>query len=165
MKLVACFFKPQAMERLRRYPVIGGMLLARLLVGLAIVLGSPVLANAESLVVRIDLSRQRMNVSVDGQNRYSWPVSTGRPGYSTPIGTFKPKRLERVWYSTKYESAPMPYSIFFYGGFAIHGTEDVRHLGRPVSHGCVRLHPKNARALYNMVRRYGMRSTLIRIQR
>lgn len=115
--------------------------------------------------VRIDLSAQRMQVSIDGRSAYSWPVSTARPGYRTPTGTFHPIRLERVWYSTIYDSAPMPYSIFFSGGYAIHGTTEIRNLGRPVSHGCVRLHPANAQTLFNLVRKYGSRSTLITITR
>lgn len=115
--------------------------------------------------VRIDLSEQRMRVSINGRSTYSWPVSTARPGYRTPTGTFHPIRLERVWYSTIYDSAPMPYSIFFSGGYAIHGTTEVRNLGRPVSHGCVRLHPANAQTLFNLVRKHGMRNTLITITR
>jgi lipoprotein-anchoring transpeptidase ErfK/SrfK len=58
----------------------------------------------------------------------------------------------------------MPHSVFFVGGYAIHGTEYVRALGRPASHGCVRLHPDNAAQLYSLVEEYGAGNTLIRIQ-
>jgi lipoprotein-anchoring transpeptidase ErfK/SrfK len=112
-------------------------------------------AMAASVVARIDLSSQRMNVFVDGKQRYSWPVSTARSGYSTPVGTFRPQRLERMWYSRKYHMSPMPHSIFFLGGYAIHGTDAVGRLGRPASHGCVRLHPSNAATLYSLVRQSG----------
>jgi lipoprotein-anchoring transpeptidase ErfK/SrfK len=112
-------------------------------------------AMASSVVARIDLSSQRMNVFVDGKQRYSWPVSTARSGYSTPVGTFRPQRLERMWYSRKYHMSPMPHSIFFLGGYAIHGTDAVGRLGRPASHGCVRLHPSNAATLYSLVRQSG----------
>lgn len=122
-------------------------------------------AAGSSLAVRIDLSSQRMQVRIGGRPAYTWAVSTARPGYRTPTGRFHPIRLERVWYSTIYDSAPMPYSIFFYGGYAIHGTYDIRNLGRAVSHGCVRLHPANAQTLYNLVRRYGPGNTLITITR
>jgi len=120
---------------------------------------------AKSVSVTIDVSQQRMHVSLHGRRAYSWRISTARRGYRTPIGTYRPVRLERVWYSTKYDNAPMPYSIFFHGGYAIHGTNDLRNLGRPVSHGCVRLHPKNAKTLFNLVRRHGRSGVRIRVRR
>ena len=122
-------------------------------------------AAATSVSVSIDLSSQHMRVSVGGKQRYAWAVSTARPGYRTPTGRYHPVRLERTWYSTIYDNAPMPYSIFFRGGYAIHGTTEVRNLGRPVSHGCVRLAPGNARTLFNLVLKYGRANTLITIQR
>jgi lipoprotein-anchoring transpeptidase ErfK/SrfK len=118
---------------------------------------------ATSVSVRIDLSAQRMQVSIGGRSAYNWAVSTARPGYRTPTGRFHPIRLERIWYSSIYDSAPMPYSIFFHGGYAIHGTYEIRNLGRAVSHGCVRLHPANAQTLFNLVRKYGAGNTLIMI--
>ena len=108
-------------------------------------------AMASSIEARIDLSSQRMKVYVDGRQRYSWPVSTARSGYRTPTGTFRPQRLERMWYSRKYHMSPMPHSIFFLGGYAIHGTTATGRLGRPVSHGCVRLSQGNAKRLYDLV--------------
>lgn len=122
-------------------------------------------AAAAKVDIGIDLSQQQMRVSVLGRAAYRWAVSTARPGYHTPTGTFHPIRLERTWYSTIYNNAPMPYSIFFYGGYAIHGTTEISKLGRPVSHGCVRLHPDNARILFNLVVRYGKANTSIRITR
>ena len=108
-------------------------------------------AMASSIVARVDLSEQRMQVFVDGHQRYSWPVSTARRGYRTPVGTFRPQRLEVKWYSRKYHMSPMPHSIFFLGGYAIHGTNVVTRLGTPASHGCVRLHPSNAATLFSLV--------------
>ena len=108
-------------------------------------------AMASSIVARIDLSEQRMHVYVNGAQRYVWPVSTARRGYVTPVGTYRPQRLARMWYSKKYHKSPMPHSIFFRGGYAIHGTYSTRYLGRPASHGCVRLHPSNAATLYSLV--------------
>jgi lipoprotein-anchoring transpeptidase ErfK/SrfK len=124
------------------------MIVALALAALLIVSSRP--AAAAKVDVRIDLSQQQMRVSVRGRPTYRWRVSTARPGYRTPTGTFHPIRLERTWYSTIYHHAPMPFSIFFYGGYAIHGTNETGRLGRPVSHGCVRLHPSNARALFNL---------------
>jgi lipoprotein-anchoring transpeptidase ErfK/SrfK len=54
----------------------------------------------------------------------------------------------------------MPYSIFFTpAGHAIHGSESVKLLGKPVSHGCVRLDPKNASVLYDLVLAEGLENT------
>ena len=66
-----------------------------------------------------------------------------------------------MWYSRKYDMSPMPHSVFFYGGFAIHGTGYIKRLGTPASHGCVRLHPANATLFYDLVRSYGMANTQI----
>jgi lipoprotein-anchoring transpeptidase ErfK/SrfK len=115
------------------------------------------------LVVQIDKSSQRMAVSVDGMTRYNWPVSTGRSGYGTPSGVFRPQLMARHWFSRKYYNAPMPHAIFFYYGFAIHGTNDLARLGGPASHGCVRLHPSHAAALFALVQRNGSRNTRIEI--
>jgi lipoprotein-anchoring transpeptidase ErfK/SrfK len=106
-----------------------------------------------------------MDVFVDGRARYSWPVSTARRGYRTPTGTFRPQAMKTWHRSTIYDGSPMPHSIFFHGGYAIHGSYETKHLGRPASHGCVRLHPSNAAALYSLVRRYGSGNTVIKITR
>lgn len=113
------------------------------------------------IVARIDISKQTMTVSENGNVLYSWAVSTARSGYRTPRGSFRPIRMHRMWYSRKYDNAPMPYSIFFHGGYAIHGTDALASLGRPASHGCIRLHPQNARTLYNLVKAHGPRNTRI----
>jgi lipoprotein-anchoring transpeptidase ErfK/SrfK len=113
------------------------------------------------VVVHISKSNQRMTVSVDGEVRYSWAVSTGRRGYGTPSGSFRPKMLARRWYSRKYYRSPMPYSIFYHRGYAIHGTMHVSRLGGPASHGCIRLHPANAAVLFALVRSRGSGGTRI----
>lgn len=114
------------------------------------------------LSVVIDLSAQRMSVRGAGA-AYDWPVSTARRGYRTPTGTFRPQALERMHYSSLYDNAPMPHSIFFRGNYAIHGTNHIKSLGRPASHGCVRLAPGNARVLFDLVRGVGMGNVTIRI--
>lgn len=116
-----------------------------------------------SVAVRIDLSQQTMSVVVDGTDLATWPVSTARRGYRTPVGSYKPYSLERMHYSKLYDYTPMPYSIFFRGGYAIHGTSEIRKLGRPVSHGCVRLSPANARSLFELVQSHGRQDTTIEI--
>jgi lipoprotein-anchoring transpeptidase ErfK/SrfK len=120
---------------------------------------------ATSVVASISLSKQRMSVTVNGIPRYYWLVSTARRGYRTPVGSFRPHRLERMWYSRKYDMSPMPHSVFFRGGYAVHGTNHVKRLGAPASHGCVRLAPGNAATLYGLVRKYGMANTRIIVRR
>ena len=110
-------------------------------------------ASAE-VVARVSTSRQAMQVYVDGTLAYVWPVSTARPGYFTPAGHYRVRRMERMWYSRKYDMSPMPHALFFRGGYAIHGTYAVGHLGRPASHGCIRLSPAHARILFGLVQRY-----------
>jgi hypothetical protein len=115
-----------------------------------------------SVRIEIDKSAQLMTVSVDGAHRYSWPVSTGRAGYATPSGTYRPFRLEVDHYSKEWDDAPMPHSIFFTKeGHAIHGSYETRRLGRPASHGCVRLAPKNAATLFALVQRHGLGNTTV----
>jgi lipoprotein-anchoring transpeptidase ErfK/SrfK len=123
---------------------------------------SPV-AYAPIVNVVIDISSQSMSVRVNGWYYGQWKVSTARSGYYTPRGVYRVQRTARVYYSKKYDNAPMPNSVFFKGGYAIHGSYHVKYLGRPASHGCVRLHPSNAAKLYYLVQRYGARSTRIMI--
>jgi lipoprotein-anchoring transpeptidase ErfK/SrfK len=120
-------------------------------------------AAAQAVLVRIDLSDQRMAVSRDGQPLYEWPVSTARAGKVTPTGLFEPQSLVRFHRSTIYNNAPMPWSIFFSGNYAIHGTTEVARLGTPASAGCVRLHPDDAQVLWELVREVGRSETLIEI--
>ncbi len=110
-------------------------------------------AKAE-VVIDVNLATQTMHVA-SATGEYDWPVSTARAGFTTPRGHFAPTGLERMHYSKKYHNSPMPYSIFFRGGYAIHGTYATSALGVPASHGCVRLSPAHARMLYEMVQREG----------
>jgi lipoprotein-anchoring transpeptidase ErfK/SrfK len=114
-----------------------------------------------TVLVQISRATQTMEVSVDGTPRYHWRVSTGQRGLATPAGTFHPRSLARHWFSRKYHNSPMPHSIFFHGGIAIHGTYETAWLGRPVSHGCVRLFPRAAATLFELVQREGMQATTI----
>jgi lipoprotein-anchoring transpeptidase ErfK/SrfK len=140
-------------------------LLWSVLVAAAIVLASSGLSRASaSVLVYIDKSSQRMDVVVDGVQRFRWPISTGRGGFSTPSGMYHPQMLARSWFSRRYYNSPMPYSIFFHRGYAIHGTYELSRLGGPASHGCVRLHPYNAAILFSLVREEGLRNTRIVVQ-
>jgi lipoprotein-anchoring transpeptidase ErfK/SrfK len=113
------------------------------------------------IVVTIDVSSQRMTVRLDGWPYAYWKVSTAREGYHTPRGKFRVQRTARVYFSKKYDNAPMPNAVFFKGGYAIHGTYSVRQLGRPASHGCVRLDPDHAEELYELVQEYGPRAATV----
>jgi hypothetical protein len=105
--------------------------------------------------ISVNLATQRMNVTTSSGESYNWAISSGRMGFVTPRGTYRPQSLRRMHYSSKYNNAPMPHSIFFHKGWAIHGTSAVGALGRPASHGCIRLAPGNAAKLFNMVQRQG----------
>ncbi|MEX0344009.1 MAG: L,D-transpeptidase [Rhizobiaceae bacterium] len=122
---------------------------------LAVILGASTTAMAASLVAHVDISAQTMTVKKYGRVVHRWKVSTARRGYVTPRGTWRPTRMHTMWHSRKYDMSPMPHSIFYYKGYAIHGTNAISRLGRPASHGCVRLHPANARKLFSMVKQVG----------
>lgn len=123
--------------------------------------GSGTAHAANKVVAHIDISDQRMEVLVDGRSTFLWKVSTAGKGYVTPRGSFKPTRLEEMWYSRKYDMSPMPHSVFFKGGYAVHATNAVKRLGTPASHGCIRLHPDNAADFYQLVRTFGPSNTSI----
>ena len=120
-------------------------------------------AKAARVVAHVDISQQKMKVYQNGRLKYIWPVSTARPGKVTPTGQWKGKWLSKNHRSSRYNNAPMPYSIFYSGNFAIHGTNQINRLGRPASAGCVRLHPDNARVLFNLATRYGVKNVKVRI--
>ena len=117
------------------------------------------------VLARVDLSDQKMYVYVDEKLEYVFPISSGRGSYHTPTGQWNAAWLSRYHRSKKYHNAPMPYSVFFYRGYAVHGTTDIRHLGAPASHGCIRLHPDNAKIFFSLVQENGKASTLISIVR
>ncbi|QIJ76980.1 L,D-transpeptidase family protein [Methylobacterium sp. NI91] len=119
---------------------------------------------AADVRIRVDQTSQRMSVSVDGRQLYHWPVSTGLLGHRTPNGSFRALRMEGAYFSRKYDNAPMPHAVFFTSvGHAIHGTRHVRRLGRAASHGCVRLSPSNAAALFSIVEAEGLGNTQISV--
>lgn len=111
------------------------------------------------VAVTINLSTQTMHVRSKA-GTYTWRVSTARAGYATPRGRYRPTLLKRMHYSRKYNMSPMPHAIFFNGGYAIHGTYETRKLGRPASHGCIRLAPRHAARLFEMVKSEGATITI-----
>jgi lipoprotein-anchoring transpeptidase ErfK/SrfK len=116
-----------------------------------------------TLTAKIDLAKQTMVVTEDGDVKYSWPISSGAEEFPTPRGTFHPQWVAKMWYSRKYDNAPMPNAVFISGGVAIHATQHVGSLGRPASHGCIRLAPGNAKTFYNLVAKHGLKLTRVSI--
>lgn len=116
-----------------------------------------------AIVARIDLSDQTMTVYVAERLAYTFKVSTARRGYITPVGRYQALWLSPKHRSRKYDNAPMPWAVFFHGGYAVHGTTEIRRLGKPASHGCVRLHPDNARTFFSLVKDAGIEATLITV--
>ena len=116
--------------------------------------------STSAVLITVDKSKQRMTVFLDGVEKYVWPVSTGQAGYSTPSGTYTATSMNEIWYSKEWDNAPMPHSVFFRkDGYAIHGSHEVKTLGRPASHGCVRISPENAATLYALVKKIGLKNT------
>lgn len=114
-----------------------------------------------SLIARVNLTTQTMQIVVHGKSLHSWKISSGRDGYLTPVGNFKPDWMSKMWYSKQYDNAPMPHAVFFKGGAAIHATNSIGSLGQPASHGCVRLAPANAETFYKLVTRHGLTMTRV----
>jgi lipoprotein-anchoring transpeptidase ErfK/SrfK len=122
----------------------------------------PLSPNPKQILVNIDKSTQEATVFVDGVEQYTWKVSTGKPGHITPSGTYTATSMNEIWYSKEWDNAPMPHAVFFMkDGHAIHGTTEVKNLGKPASHGCVRLAPENATILYDLVKENGLQNTQV----
>ena len=114
------------------------------------------------ILINIDKTKQQMTVFLDGVEKYDWPVSTGRAGYSTPSGTYTATSMNEIWYSKQWDNSPMPHSVFFIkDGHAIHGTYEAKTLGKPVSHGCVRISLAHATTLYALVKKNGLENTQV----
>jgi lipoprotein-anchoring transpeptidase ErfK/SrfK len=136
----------------------------KMLLGLGVALSMISHGALAGVEVTIHKPTQIMRVHVDGVETYVWDVSTAVRGYRTPAGTYKPYWLDKHHYSSIYDNAPMPYSIFFHGGYAIHGTTELSMLGRPASHGCVRLDPAHAAMLFRLIQERGMSATDIKVE-
>lgn len=134
---------------------------AALVVSAALLL--PGMAVAERVVARVSITDQTLKVFHEGRLLYTWSVSTAKAGKVTPTGIYEPEFLSRHHKSRLYNNAPMPFAIFYDGDYAIHGTDQISRLGKPASHGCVRLHPDNAKILFEMVKWEGMENVRVEI--
>jgi lipoprotein-anchoring transpeptidase ErfK/SrfK len=118
-----------------------------------------------TVLAHIKLSEQRLHLYVDGEKKHVWKISGGKhPGW-TRAGTFRPYFLSRHHRSRLFRGAPMPYAVFYDSHWAVHGTNAIRRLGKPASHGCVRLHPKNAAIFFNLIQKYGKKNSVIWIEK
>ncbi len=117
-----------------------------------------------TMTANIDLTSQTITIAENGVVQHTWAISSGTRSHATPRGTFRPQWTAKMWYSRKYDNAPMPHAVFIHGGVAIHATYATGMLGRPASHGCIRLHPKNAKTFYNLVQRHGLKNVRVTIQ-
>jgi len=115
---------------------------------------------ARAANIEVDIPSQRMKVRTAAGELLVWPVSTAARGFVTPTGVYRPYQLQKMHYSKKYNMAPMPHSIFFHEGYAIHGASAVGQLGRPASHGCIRLAPAHAARLFSIVKLEGAAITI-----
>lgn len=139
--------------------------LSAIVVAFCLVLFQTQTALSANLVAQVSLASQTMVVTQNGVVKYRWRVSTGRKGFGTPTGAWSAKWTSRNHRSRKYNNAPMPYAVFFKGGYAVHATYETKRLGRPASHGCVRLHPNNAATFFQMAKNNGLSNTRIVITR
>lgn len=117
-----------------------------------------------TLKINVDLSEQKLTVLENGALKYTWTISTGKSSaFPTPVGTFTPQWMTPMWYSRQWSWTPMPYAIFINEGVAIHATSEISKLGQPASKGCIRLSLANAKTLFKMVSRHGMKATRVSI--
>lgn len=113
-------------------------------------LWAPEIAPEGPVLVVINRRSQRLIVYRNGIPIGISTVSTGRPGYTTPTGTYRILQRRVEHYSSLYRNAPMPYmQRLTWGGIALHGGQLP---GYPASHGCIRLPREFARLLYGITR-------------
>ncbi len=113
----------------------------------------------------VDLTRQRLEVKSPKLNT-EFKISSGLlPAHGTPGSgkCYGPDSVESMHYSSLYNNAPMPNTVFFNGNIALHGTSAANEalLGKPASHGCVRLSRANSRIVFNLVRENGKPNVVI----
>lgn len=100
--------------------------------------------------IEVQLASQRLIAWQDGRVRMSTLISSGLPRTPTVRGTF---RIQRKYRRVRmrgpgYDLPNVPYTLFFYRGYALHGTYWHNNFGRPMSHGCVNMPTVRAAWLY-----------------
>jgi len=112
--------------------------------------------NQSGDLIEVSIAKQRLTAWRDGKVVYRFVISTGRPGYETPPGHYKVlEKYENRW-SRKW-SVWMPYAMRWYQGYFIHQLPHkdgssynigASKLGKPDSHGCVRVNVGDAETLF-----------------
>lgn len=123
-------------------------------------------AQLAAVRVKVNLGTQRLSVEGPGVSKV-FRISSGlAPKNGTPGSgkCFAPDFIETMHYSSLYNKAPMPNSVFFNGNIAIHGTEAEHLLGKPASHGCIRLSKADAKTLFEAVKANGKAKTSICVE-
>ena len=114
------------------------------------------------VLISVDKSAQQMSVSVDGVPRYRFAVSTGRAGYGN---------AERHLPSAAFGGLVVFEAVLQFANASLdllsrrvchsRWSYEINRLGGPASHGCIRLHPANAAALFELVKSEGLGATTI----
>lgn len=127
-----------------------------------------------TLFALIDKSKQVLYLYLFGELKDSFPVSTGKgKQYETPEMSLRPQGPLLVKYTSKkfpggnyLGLGNMPYVVFIKSGYAIHGTTpgNFAKLGSKASHGCIRLHPDNAKVFHALVKTVGLNETWVVIR-
>lgn len=108
--------------------------------------------------IEVNLKNQRLYAYDDQKLIYNFLISSGKWA-PTPTGTFRPwaklpsttMKGGNKQLGTYYNLPNVPHVIYFYQGYAIHGTYWHNNFGTPMSHGCVNLSIADAQAIYNFV--------------
>jgi hypothetical protein len=123
-----------------------------------------------AIFVDVDKSSQTLRLYVNGRFTDQYPTSTGRASLPTPnFDKHFDGRIFQGYSSSKFPGGDynglgnMPYAMFISGGVAIHGVPqgEWSMLGRPASHGCIRIHPDHARVLNGMLRSVGVANSWV----
>jgi lipoprotein-anchoring transpeptidase ErfK/SrfK len=121
----------------------------------------------------VNLTEQQMYLYENGNIVGTYKVSSGDRKHKTPImdrrfgGRMYLKYTSKKFPGGNYMGlGNMPYVVFIKGGYAIHGTTpgSFKKLGKVASHGCIRLHPDNAKIFYDLIKKYGASNTWITVQ-
>ncbi len=117
---------------------------------------TPSIENSLSSGVQIDVNLAEQTLTAtDADGTFSTKISSARPGFTTAKGCYDNPQLEQVHPSRKLDNSPVPHSIFYSGGFAIHGTLDDASIGRPASYGGIRVSRYAASVIYGLIEYYG----------
>lgn len=123
---------------------------------------------------RINIAEQQLYLYKDGNLLKTFQVTTGNSTHKTPTMNRRPSGpMFEIYTSKKYPGGDymglgnMPYVVFIKGGYAIHGTTEgnIKLLGNRVSHGCIRLHPDNAKVFYDLIIEVGIKNTWVTVEK